>query len=730
MKNIRNSIILIVSAITLPLLAESATANSKEIAIYVSPQGNDAWSGANANPSAASGTGPLATLGQAKLKVRDILVARPNTPVTVYVRGGTYYLPETLELGDKDSGTAQTPVTYRSYPNETVVLSGARLISGFTPYKGEILKTDVSTQGLAGNYFRDLFFNGSRQNLARYPNFDAKNPATGGWAFADGTKIDKQTNIPNESKIQFTARSADIHAWAHPEEGEVFVFPRYNWWNNISQIASVDRNTRLITLKTQASYGIRPGDRYYVRNLLEELDAPGEWYLDKATNILYFWPPSALANAKVEAPALQNIFKIDSGVSYVTLQGFTIEGSTKSAIVVANNTSHCVIAGNIIRHAGDYSSNAVDVSGAANAVIGNDIYDVGASAIHITGGDVPTLVPAGNYADNNYIHHVGVDYKQGAGIFIEGVGNRASHNLIHDTPRFGILFFGNKHIIEFNHVRDTNLETEDTGAIYTHGQNWIGPRGSVIRGNYVHDTHGLDFATGVPVTPFYSWGIYLDDYSASVTVDGNIITGAYNAAINVHTGSFNNITNNILVDSRNAQLSYGGTKIDSPEWPSGLPHLVKNYSSIAQNPAWSGLPDPQKAALPDKTLMQGNNFNHNILYNRNPDSPLYHFYGFNPAYNSLDYNLIYNFNHPVIADDNKESLSAWQTRTGMDKNSRIDDPVFVDPAHGNYDLQSNSPAFTMGIKTTPMENIGPYQDARRASWPIAEAQGARELGNH
>ena len=79
-----------------------------------------------------------------------------------------------------------------------------------------------------------------------------------------------------------------------PEEGEVFVFPRYNWWNNIIGIKGIDRDQRLITLGKDASYAIRPGDRYYVENLFEELDAPGEWYLDGREHALYFWPPSLL----------------------------------------------------------------------------------------------------------------------------------------------------------------------------------------------------------------------------------------------------------------------------------------------------------------------------------------------------------------------------------------------------------------------------------------------------
>ena len=101
--------------------ALSAGTDSREIRVYVSIQGNDSWTGAKPDSSGTPGTGPMASIRRARLKVRDILATRPNMPITVYVRGGTYYFQEPLELVDRDSGTAASPVTYRSYSNETVV---------------------------------------------------------------------------------------------------------------------------------------------------------------------------------------------------------------------------------------------------------------------------------------------------------------------------------------------------------------------------------------------------------------------------------------------------------------------------------------------------------------------------------------------------------------------------------------------------------------------------------
>ena len=184
-------------------------------------------------------------------------------------------------------------------------------------------------------------------------------------------------------------------------------------------------------------------------------------------------------------------------------------------------TTNCLIAGCTIRNVGDYRGGGVSVSGGENnGVVGNDIYEIGRNGISVEGGDRKTLTPAGNYADNNYIHHIGVFYKQGVGVSLSGCGNRASHNLIHDGPRWGIGFRGNNLVIEYNHIRHVNLETADTGAVYTGGRDWLGSRGTVIRYNYFHDILGYGQENGRWVSPHYAWGIYLDDNTGGVDVIG------------------------------------------------------------------------------------------------------------------------------------------------------------------------------------------------------------------
>jgi parallel beta-helix repeat protein len=630
-----------------------AGSTARAVDYYVATNGNNAWSGRLPAPNSNRTDGPFASLERARDEVRRLKSAGPLTSsVTVQVRDGTYFLPQTLKLGAPDSGTTENPVVYRGYQDERPVLVGGRPITGFKPYKGQILQADVGAQGFTGVYFRQLLLDGERQPLARYPNYDAANPYGGGWAYADGNYIPKYKDIPGESRRTFNYAPADARAWSRPEEGEVFVFPRYNWGNDILPIASIDRTSRRITLTRDASYSIRPTDRYFVRNLFEELDAPGEWYLDQRTWTLYFWPSAPLQNKAVYAPTTRTILEIGEGASDITFRNFVFECSEGTAISL-HNTSRCLIGSNIIRNVGGYDGSGVEVAGGfRNGIVGNDINGTGRSGISISGGDRKTLTPAENYADNNYIHHVGVISKQGVAISLNGVGNRASHNLIHDCPRTGIGFRGNNLVIEYNEIRHVDLETEDTAAINTGGRDWISSRGSVVRYNFVHDVMGYGYRDGKWLSPFLAWGIYLDDNTGGVDVIGNIIARVPRAGIFLHNGRDNHMENNVLVDNALQQVEYYGWTKDHVYWKRHLPTMIEGYEMVAHEPAWKTMRNmdiyPADAPVASGLIMTGNEFHRNIIYYHDPASRLFSFQHVPFDHYQSDYNLVYHFGQPIL----------------------------------------------------------------------------------
>ena len=112
----------------------------------------------------------------------------------------------------------------------------------------------------------------------------------------------------------------------------------------------------------------------------------------------------------------------------------------------------------------------------------------------------------------------------------------------------GIVFGGNNLVIEYNHIRHMNLETEDTGAVYTGGRDWISSRGTVIRYNYFHDMLGFGRGDdGRWESPHFAWGVYLDDNAGGVDVIGNIVVRRLCGLIHLHNGRDNLIENNIFV---------------------------------------------------------------------------------------------------------------------------------------------------------------------------------------
>ena len=250
---------------------------------HVAPTGNDANPGTEAKP--------FATLERARDEIRK---SKPAGGATVSVRGGLYSLPHGILFEKQDSGTEEAPILYRAFQDERPVLIGGRQISRFAPHQDRILMAEVGSQGFQGVRFRQLFFDGKRQIPARYPNFDTADPWMGGWAYVDGKPKPAIWAVdgPEDSKRTFAFKPFDARTWAHPEDGWVLISPKHEWDYGIRPIASVDALARTITLAADCNYTIRPTDPYVVMGLFEELDAPGEWYLDPRTGRLYFWPPN------------------------------------------------------------------------------------------------------------------------------------------------------------------------------------------------------------------------------------------------------------------------------------------------------------------------------------------------------------------------------------------------------------------------------------------------------
>jgi len=690
-----------------------------------------AVTGDDANPGTQEK--PFGTLQRAQQAARS---AGPGT--TVVVGAGTYHLTAPLSFAEQDSGTAAAPVVYRAAEGARPVLSGARELSvaGFRPYQGEILQLDLGGVEIKSTDFRQLFLDGKRMELARRPNADPARPFTGGWSYVGGKSEAKQKTETPRDRLAFAA--GDVGHYAHPEDGEVNVYSGHNWNNQILPIQSIDYTEDVITLGGKAhTLGILPGNRYYVRGLFEELDAPGEWYLDRRTKTLYFWPPEPLTERSVvSTPVLTEVIQIGRWAkvpcAYLQIRGFLVEYADSAGIVL-DGAEHCLVAGNVVRRTSSRPGwNTAGISTGPksrnNRVEGNDVYDTGSYGIVIDGGNAQTYTRGDNVAENNYTHHIGAYDGHATGLRIGGCGNRLSHNLIHDTARCGIFGTGPLQVIEYNRIRHTNLKTSDTGGIYICGRDtgWV-PKEMTIRHNFVSDVIGFGPQLGKWVSPYYSWGIYLDDGTSGVQVYGNIVTRAYYDGAFIHGGRENTIENNILVGNRQGQMLYSAwTPPDDVR-----EQVAKSYARMKANPDFMQR-HPGFATLGADVVgqMAANRFLRNIVVATQPYMAWYRENHLVTEGMESDYNLLWNSAGPGFLlgfgkTDPRKQWDEWRNE-GFEAHSMVADPLFVNPGHDDYRLKPDSPAFKLGFKPIPVEQIGPYESPLRASWPIVEAEGVRE----
>ncbi len=655
---------------------------------YLSQDGNRGWSGRLPEPNQERTDGPLASFEQVRHAIRELKRTGTFPPggVTVEMREGIYPIERTLELTEADSGNLSGPVVYRAYRNEEVRLIGGREISGFKPVfdpavlkrldeacSHKIVQCDLKALGIENfgvlkrrGFGRpmypaalELFFQDRPMTLARWPNEGWHNIADIP-AGKDGGSFAYEGDRPKK--------------WKEAEDIWIHGYWTYDWADSFEEVESIDVRKRIITTHEPGVYGYKKGQRFYVLNLLEELDAPGEWYLDRKTGILYFYPPEPVYKGKAIVSILETPFISMENVSNVTWQGLTLECTRGSAVVIRNGRNN-LIAGCTFRNIGN---NAVTVEGGkANGVAGCDIYETGDGGIRLNGGDRATLIPAGHFAENNHIYEYSRWTKTyRPAISMQGVGNRVSHNLIHNAPHAGILFGGNEHLIEYNEIHDICRETGDVGATYI-GRDWTA-RGNVVRHNFFHHIHG-------PYT-HGAMSVYLDDAASGTTIYGNVFFKASRAAF-VGGGHDNIIENNIFVECHPSvhidARSLGWAKkyaVKGGGW-----HMYDKLEAVKYNQPPYSTRYPELAGIleNDPAVPRGNIVARNI----------------STGGRWLDLQGV------------KEE---W---VNFEKNLIDRDPGFVNAGRMNFQLKDDSPAYELGFKKIPFEEIGLYRDEYRISIP-------------
>ena len=95
----------------------------------------------------------------------------------------------------------------------------------------------------------------------------------------------------NQGQNRFQYHPGDIKNWANLTDVDVVAL--HLWMSVRLPIAKVDEKEHLVTFAHKSHFRLTDGNdpaRYYLENAFEFLDAPGEWYLDRKTGKVYYWP--------------------------------------------------------------------------------------------------------------------------------------------------------------------------------------------------------------------------------------------------------------------------------------------------------------------------------------------------------------------------------------------------------------------------------------------------------
>ena len=632
------------------------------VKFYVAPHGDDS----------AAGTidSPLATMEGARNKVREYKNAYgyPDGGITVYFRGGKYQVTQKTDFEEQDSGTDEYPVIYRAYENEKPVFTGGSYIKGsdFKKVTDEsVLSRFVSEDAKKNVLCYDLKANGitdygiipdswGTQKNGLHNQFGMKMPAMGVYVDDEAFRMARYPNLNDDcdkgwlfvSSVinsgpawewytgrtpEFTYTDTELEKWSSYDDIHLAGILNWQYFYDDVKVREIDKKLKKITLNDSTYSGAAKNGKYYLYNILDELDDPGEYYIDRTNGILYLYPTENFNNAEIGLATYAEQLMVEcKDLSYCIFEGLIFELTRGS---VAR-----VVGGDSVRFSRDTFRNigiraiwlgdnhvadgAVDrapdlegelakcydnaANGVNHSVTSCKMYNLGYGGIKMTGGDIYHIQSANFSVENCEIHDFG-QYQWGydQGINYYGRGFRIRNNKLYNAPMGGMQGQAMDVLIEYNELYNVARYTTDAGAIYT---NYTWPTHDLyIRYNYIHDIP----ETNLP-KEHYSWdsgvahrcAIYTDTELFSPHIYGNVIA---NCPIGYyHSGITERVENNVFIDCHKAvgpfidkagMKGWTGKEIsetggDSPfrfviyfpweseEWQKAYPEMTKEYEEF------------------------------------------------------------------------------------------------------------------------------------------------------
>lgn len=679
--------------------------SDQTILFFISPMGDDSWSGRIADINEDQTDGPFATLERARDAVRQMRKANHiSVPVHIQLREGIYYINRTFVLKPEDTGTEASPTIYESYPNENAMISGGKIINTWKRAKGGLWKASIPEVKSGEWYFRQLYVNGNRRNRPRYPKEGLLKAANLPILDRNSWMAQSTSDQGVLSKRAFKYEEGDIQTTWHNMKDVEVVISQF-WMESVLKIQDIDEEEQLVLFTGESFRPLTWSFGYHIENVFEEIyNEPGTWYLDKARGVLFYHPlpGEQMTQTEVIAPksGLQQLVKLEGDVlqadfiQYTSFQNLTFshtpwevpsEGHScpqaeicLQAAILADGAYHCSFKECEFIHTGAW---CIEMRKGCRdtEILGNSFNDIGAGAVKIGESKVCELdieETRGTLVSDNYLQNMGTGTLGAAGIWIgQSSKNVVSHNDISGSLMWAVsagwtwsyfpLQRARDNIVEFNFIHELGIGRLGThGAIYVLGTS----PGTYIRNNYIRNVYSNEhWGAGE--------GIILDNGCFGIIVENNVVyhavAGGYGSNYNC-AGNF--IHNNIFLYGTKYQLTVYG--------------------------------DPPIGAIQPK----GEVFSRNIVVWK--EGPLLN-EGDWPNFNTLwDGNVYYNeANKPVtFLTEKKYTIEQWQEK-GLDRHSVVADPMLVDPDNGDFSLMPESPALKLGFKPIDISTVGPRKES-------------------
>ena len=673
---------------------------SKAYNIYVAPDGNGNGSMEN----------PFGSIEKAVGAARNIPKDGTYSCVRIVLRGGDYKFEKPVVLSKDDSGTAETPVIITAYEDEKPVFVGAEKVDLSAAVKvrnanilkqipkearSEIYEIDLGAQGIYEiGYVPHIYYgvydykpqakvvyNGQDLVCARWPNNDEF--ARVGTVYYPGIEwfTSKYYNgsgmVPSIEGLPgfvFGSDAPRVETWADAKDAWLYGYWKYGWAVDSTRIKTDQGN--MVFTESPVSFSVVRDCMYYIYNLLQEMDAPGEWYVDDDTDIMYFYPTEPIGNdSHMEILTYSDVmFDIDN-CNYITFERLGFKNSL-GGVIDANGCDYIQILGcdfeGVQLEAVKFAD--CDYSG----VLSSDFYNMGSTCISFECNAWDTLEERNCYAVNNYIekyaqynttYNAAIDTGYSTGMYI-------AHNVIHNGPCQAIGFGGHTGIYEYNEIYDVCQTAADMGMMYSYWE--YNMAGVIIRYNYLHDTKGTGLSGCTPA-------IYFDELSSGNTAYGNVIDNV-NGALLMNGGHRNIFRNNIVLN----------TPTDVKE-PMSLYSPAYNWGDWEGKASWRGL-FPVQSEVYQKKYPELFHVNENDVYLH----PYNCYFDNNVFYNGMYFNFDDSSKQHITIENNVEYKAG-------------EDIGFVDMENKNYALKEDSVVYKDIPEFTPIpfEDMGLYIDEYR-----------------